>query len=76
MPSAFFMTAMGEGLAVGLKLRMAAASRSGDVTTGSLKFAAQGNRVSGGSPAIRMVSREREAVCLLNTWKQTDGLTW
>ena len=57
---------MGEGLAVGLNPEPAE----------GLKLAVQGNRVLGGSPAIGIASREREAVCLLNAWKQTDGLTW
>ena len=67
---------MGEGLAVGLKVRTVGTSRSSGTAAASLKHAVQGNRVLGGSPAIGIASREREAVCLLNTWKQTGGLTW
>jgi len=41
------MTAMGEGLAVRLKLRTDGSSRSRDPAAGSLKRTAQGNRVRG-----------------------------
>jgi len=46
-PRSCGVTARGEGLAAGLKLRIAVVSRSGDAATGSLKLAAQGNRVRG-----------------------------
>ena len=72
--SAFSVTVMGEGLAACLMLRMDAASRSGDAATGSMKQAAQGNRVRG-FPCYKMIETDREAVRLLNTCKQTGGLT-
>jgi hypothetical protein len=61
-------------LAAGLKLRTAGSSRSRDTAAGSLKFAAQGDRVRG-FPCYKMREPDREAVRLLNTWKQTGGLT-
>ena len=45
-----------------LKLRMAAASRSRDAATGSLKRTAEGNRASGGSPA-KADQREAALAC-------------